>query len=524
VDKAQLERAHEALIALQRYENTVKSQKITMYKPLPKGQQGAFFENQTDRFRLVLGGNRSGKTTLGYMEANAHSLGYRPWLPSGHPLRVVRLTNGQPIPVPNIGRILAQNYEQAIQQTIIKKFDEWAPKRLVKKIRYNSRQIPTAIEWTNGSIMYLLSNDQDDMAFEGPSGHWFWFDEPCDYRKYTGLSRGLVDYAGHAWGTMTPLSQPWINEILASRAGDPGSGISLYKLSIWDNCDECGGYLTRTAIEAFLSDLREDELEARLHGNFLHLAGLVYKEWEPRPPFWVQPREIPDSWPRVCVVDPHTRKPLAMLWAACSPSDTWYIYRTIEDPSIKIIKDAAERIMYVEGWESHDQPGPEAEPVVLRIIDWSSQEVDRTSGDSIRDRFTQINRNLVHVLAKKHDAQFGYDAIHEALQMKREWDQPGLIVFNGCTGLKDNFMNFCFDEWGTNRQRDKMGEKQTYRKYNDDFIDCVRYIFQHKLNYAMLKRMMNAREEKMEYGLDMDMSHNGSIFTRNGTRTGIGGA
>ena len=494
--KQELKQLHELLAELLHYEQVVESQRLVFYNIIPSGDHNAFYEAQCDNVRLVLGSNRSGKTTDGCAEAISHSIGFRPWFPEDHPLRIVRLPGGQPIPVPNIGRIIAQNYEQAIRQTIMAKFDEWAPKSLIKRIEKNTRGIPVAIHWHNGSIIYLMSNDQDDMAFEGPNGHWVWADEPIDYRKYTGLRRGLVDHNGHFWMTMTPLSQPWINEIIVSKANNPDSGVSLFKFSVWDNCDEVGGYLSRAAIESFLSDLREDELEARLHGNFLHLAGLVYKNWEPRHPFWIDPFDIPLTWPRVCVVDPHNRKPIAMLWAALSPDNDWYVYRCVYDRSMKTVVDAADYIKEVEGWQDDRNPGPEAEPVVLRIIDWSAEEASRTDGFSIRGKFTQ--NHLHHVKAKKHDAAFGYDALHEAFKMKNEWDQPKLTVFNTCAPLKQNFMNFCYDEWATGKQRDLKGEKQEYRKTNDDFIDCARYLFQHRLTYYMLTGMMRRQSAERE--------------------------
>lgn len=521
----ELREYQQALLHAKRYQEIIKNQKIVTFKPLPKGDQSRFFASQNDRGRLVLGGNRSGKTTVGFIESVAHSLGYRPWLAKDDPLRQVRITGGRPIPVPNIGRIIAQDFEQAINQTIMnEKFAEWAPKALVAKIGKNTRQIPTSIHWKNGSIIYLLSNDQKDMSFEGSSGDWFWFDEPIDYRKFTALSRGLVDRDGHWWGTMTPLSQEWINDVIVSKVGNEGSLMSLFKFFIWDNCDEFGGHLSRRSIESFLSDLREDEMEARLYGNFLHLAGLVYKEWLPQTPFWVSPREIPESWPRVCVVDPHSRKPMAMMWAALSPSEVWHVYRAIEDRNIITVGDAAARIMQVEGWQNAQNPGPNAEPVVLRIIDWSAEEEERTSGTSIRAKFGQISPFLAHVKAKKHDAQYGYDEIHEALKIRREWDGPSLVVHSNCEPVKENFMNFVFDEWGSNRQRDRMGEKQSYRKSHDDFIDCIRYLFQHRLTYPMLRRMMVQSGNEIDRLQFEDDRGVGTIFSRDGTRTGIGGS
>lgn len=477
------------------------TKKICFYQPI--GQQSEFHAADSAAVRLVLGSNRSGKSVAGVAEAIAHSLGYRPWLPEDHPDRVVRLSNGEPVPVPNVGRVIAQNAQQAIKQVIWPKFEEWAPRGWYS-VKRDNRGIPTELTWKNGSKVYLMSNEQDDMAFEGTNGHWFWADEPIDYRKYTGLRRGLVDFDGHCWMTMTPLTQPWIHDVIVSRVGDPDGAVRMFKFSIWDNCKENGGHLSRVAIEEFLGDLREDELEARLHGNFLHLAGRVYKQWDPEPPYLVQPFDIPTSWPRVCVVDPHPRKPVAVLWAAISPDDQLVVYRDLYDPKLRTIKQVSDRMKELEGWVELDgewRRGDDAEAIAHRIIDNSAQEQERTSGDTVARRFAR--EGLPCELAKKRNAQAGYDAIHDALEMKYDWAEPGLIVFNNCRHVKQNFMNFCWDSWQTDKQRDLKGEKQEVRKNHDDFIDCIRYIYQAQLDYTMLKR--NARR----LAQDRDEEYNG---------------
>lgn len=496
--------SYEEALALLRELETVETiydtSKIVTYRPLRRIDGQDFHADDRYALRLVLGSNRSGKSVAGVNEAIAHSLGYRPWLPKDHPNHIVRLCNGKPIPVPNIGRVIAQDFEQAIRQTIWPKYEEWAPKHLFKNIVRSPRKVPQVLTFTNGSVVYFMSNDQDDMAFEGPNGHWVWADEPIDYKKYIGLKRGLIDFSGHMWMTMTPLSQPWIADVIMSRANEPGSGARTYKFSVWDNCNDNGGYLTRKDIEEFLSDLREDELEARLHGNFLHLAGRIYKTWEPRPPFWVEPFDIPLSWPRVCLIDPHTRKPIAVLWLAISPENQVYAYRSLYDPRLRTVEDVAAKIKELEGWPDRDKPHELSEPIVLRIIDSSANEKERVAGMSIKHSFGR--HGIMCHDAQKRNAQSGYDAIHQALRRgKYEWDEPILVVFNTCRAVKQNFENFCYEEWGSNRQRDLRGEKDAVRKSHDDFIDLIRYYFQSGLNYHMLRRYMrnSSRERSDEH-------------------------
>lgn len=503
----ELQSLWEDLTALEVAQST---QKLAFYEPIGKQAEACHALNDGTSILLVLGSNRSGKSVFGVIEAIAHSLGHRPWLPKDHPDHIVRLANGEPIPVPNVGRIIAQDYEQAIQQTIWPKIQEWAPLGQYKEKKDN-RGIVKKITWTNGSVIWLLSNDQKDMSFEGTDGHWVWADEPIDYSKYIGLKRGLVDHSGHIWMTMTPLTQPWIHDIIVNRANEQSGRVRLFKFSVWDNCIDNGGNLPREEIEEFLSDVREEELEARLHGNFLHLAGRVYKEWEPEAPFWVDKTHIPDTWPRVCVIDPHPRKPVAVMWAALSPDDQIVVYRDLFNRNLRTVKAVADRIKELEGWtyiEREDRwvCGPDAEPVSFRLIDNSAREQERTSGDTIWKRFA--TEGIHCQLAKKRNAQAGYDAIHEALRSRYEWNEPGLVIHNNCTHVKQNFLNFCWDEWTSSKQRDLKGDKQDVRKNHDDFIDCIRYIYQTGLTYQILRR------EAKRLSRDENEDHNGlSMFT-----------
>lgn len=511
-----LRQLQDLLREIEALEAIYETNRIVFFKPLPLGDQRSFFEAQGARVRLVLGSNRSGKTEVGAVEAIAHSLGFRPWLEPDDPLYTVRLADGRPIPVPNIGRVVAQSFEANIKQTIWEKFEKYAPKHLIKRVGRNSRGQPIELEWTNGSIIHFHSDDQDDVVFEGPNHHWVWIDEPCTYRKYTGLKRGLVDHDGCLWLTMTPLGAFWINDQIVERAEIPGSSVRMFKFSIWDNCVENGGYLSRASIEEFLADLREDELEARLHGNFIHLAGRVYKEWEPRSPFWVEPFDLPLSWPRVCVIDPHPRKPIMVAWLAVNPDDQLYVYRELWQPALRTVEDVSREIKRLETTEYG------REPVVLRLIDTSAQEPDRTSGESIRWAFWQ--HGVPCHLAQKRNAQAGYDAIHSALKKgKYEWDEPQLIVFNTCPKFKSDFMNFVYDEWQTSKQRDVMGDKDAYRKTHDDAIACLRYYYQGRLSYRRLKSLQTQIEQK-DHAEERFNLRGHAIIPMPGLRTGYGGA
>lgn len=489
------ERAKAVLLRLRALKSAVEANKIRYYKP--RGRQCDFHAADTAEVRLVFGGNRSGKTTCGAVEAIAHSLGYRPWLKKDDPHYWVRQANGDPIPVPNVGRIICENFETSAKQTINPKLMEWAPKNTISKIVPNPRGIPAEYHFTNGSVIYVLSYDQDDRAFEGPNGHWAWFDEPPPQRKFNGIRRGLVDYDGTCWLTMTPLAEPWINDTLMTKANEVDNRVRLMYYSIWDNCVENGGVLSRRAVESFLEDLPEEERQAREFGIPLHLAGLVFPEWRPEEPFWIPAVRLPEQWPRLCVIDPHPRKPIAVLWAAVSPDNIIYVYRTLFDRKLRTVKDVADRIKELEGWgNSLDFTHEREEHVALRIIDTSANEQERTSGESVSEQFAKYGVYCTDAYKRNKDA--GINAIREALRIRGNWQRPGLVVLNCCPELKQNFQNFVWDRWGTSRQQGLKGEKQEVVKNNDDFIDCVRYIFQMRVTYIMLRGLERRQRDVRE--------------------------
>lgn len=496
------------LLQLREIRREQEQNKLLFYTPV--GKQPLFHkaDGVEVRTRLFYGGNRSGKTTAGTCEALAHVLGYRPWLPKDDPHYVVKMANGQPIPVPNVGWIVAP-YERDIEQTIWPKLTEWAPKDMFSHIKRGQRGVPVRVTAFNGSIINLMYYSQDEKAgerspFEGQNGHWFWGDEPMPRRVYNGLMRAMVDFEGHGWITMTPLNEPWITEHLLTMANDNDSDVRVFFQSIWENCDENGGYLSRAAILGLLDKLSPEERKAREAGEPLHLTGRVFPEWRPEAPFYVEPFELLDNWPRVVVIDPHPRKPIAVLWAAITPDNQWVVYRDMSDPELHTIHEVSNAIKEREGWyetldatvdvgEVGDRTVYEkhagVDPVVLRIIDTSSKESERTSGSTIMERFAV--EGLPCIEANKRNKEAGLDAIRSSLRLRNEWSEPGLIVFNTCHHVKGNFLQYVWPRYDSSRAGEKREGVREPEKRHDDFIDCIRYLFQMRLHHDMLRQPLS---------------------------------
>jgi len=473
---------------LAKAEQYYKQNKIATFKDL--GNQKKFTESKAQT-RLLFGSNRSGKSVRGTVEEISCCLGYRPWLPLDDENRIVRLANGEPMVPPIRGYHLLENLKVAGTQVFIPKMEEWLPKG-VATIKKNNLGHPVSVNFKNGSVIHVLSQEQSVASMEGCSGQFVCSDEPARRDMWIALTRGLIDFSGIAWIQATPIKASFFMAELMQEASLPGSDIDLISISVEDNRKSRGGYLEDAAVDRFIKTLKPHEVAARLHGKPAHLAGAVFDTWKPRPPFFVDPFDIPDDWPRIMVADPAGKKPLAVVWIAISPHNKWYIYRDMYDSSIHTAKAAAERIKTLENWEQDKRgvwrQGPESEPVVLRLIDTSANTKEFTSGQTILSTFA--NHGIMFGPAQKIGYLASIDRIKEMLGDDKEeydWDTgPDLIVFNTCRRVGYELQNFIWQPDSVQTQASGADSIEKPLKTNDDCIDCIRYAVMTRARYHAL--------------------------------------
>jgi hypothetical protein len=478
---------------LDEIEQFYKKNKIVTFEAL--GGQPAFFESSAAT-RLVFGSNRSGKSVLLTVEEIAHALGYRPWLPEDHPNRIVRLANGKPIPVPNVGYHLLENLKISGTQVFLPKMQEWLPD-IGAKIKKNQLGQPVRVEYPNGSVLHVLSQEMSVSAIEGANGHYACSDEPPKKEMWIALTRGLIDFAGNSWIAATPIKSSHYMAELMTRATDPEASVDLFSLSINDNRRSRGGYLDDKAVDNFIKSLPPEEIMARVHGKPSHLAGAVFPMWRPTAPYYVTPEEIPGWWPRVMAIDPAGRKPFAGVWMALSPDDIWYIYREVYDETLDTVRDVSNWIKYHEGWEWSKTLNKyiateESEPIAIRIIDTSANARERTSGNTVTEAF------WMNDLSFENAHKIGYLAsINKIKEMLKYGENdfnltPQIVVHNDCPRVAHEFMNFVWSPETAQSRSSGADAKDKPLKTNDDCIDCIRYIVMMNASFrglvALLRR------------------------------------
>ena len=142
------------------------SEKTTFldYKPHPKQ---LLFHLSPCYIRLFLGGNRSGKSRATITEDFWHLTGeYPDWFPVEN-----RLTP------PVYGRYIGKTYKEGIGEVLQPYIDELLPRSYVRRYQKTQLGVYSKLFFKNGSILDIMTDEQDVAAFEGWKGHFVHCDE-----------------------------------------------------------------------------------------------------------------------------------------------------------------------------------------------------------------------------------------------------------------------------------------------------------------------------------------------------------
>jgi len=272
------------------------------------------FHRDEHRNRWLLGGNRTGKTVGGAVEAV--------WMARGnHPDKnITRATRGWVVSLDyNVQRDVAQ-----------KEVLTWLNPKWIKNIEMRQGRkdnpengiidfIEVESEHGGTSIIAFKSCDQGRAKFQGTSQDWIWFDEEPPKDIYDECKMRVVDTRGYIWGTMTPLQGlTWVYDIIyMNENNDPEV---KYWLMEWaDN-----PWLSPDEIKQLEATMSEDEREARQYGKFVAMSGLVYKEFV-EDIHVIDPFEIPPEWYNNICIDPGLAAPLSCHFYAVDYDGNIYV-------------------------------------------------------------------------------------------------------------------------------------------------------------------------------------------------------
>lgn len=442
----------ELALLLQQQEEAYEEGKLDLYRPHP-GQLA--FHKSDKRIRVVVTGNRWGKTTASVIEATQLCLGIHPY---------------HQLPIPIRGKMYGESFPM-IDETLFKKFEEWVPKKFLKKKKpysFNQRGHLCGVHFTNESEIVINSYDQTEEKAEGSNWHFCAFDEPPPRNLYIANWRGLVDFRGLMWFTATPLSEPWIFDDL----WEPGTlgtkkNVACFGGAIHDNI-----YLTRDAIDDFDSELTEQEREVRIFGKFSKLQGVVLDTYDPRMSD-IDPFPLDHKYTLYEGIDPHSGKPHCALWKAIDKTGHRFVVAEVSCPGG--LKDFAREIH--ETRQRLTRGGAHLE---RSICDTSLNQKDPNFRQNLKDELTNHLRNLGESVfpqnAQKRDwllpGIFKLKDLYRVVQQEIRGlfvRSPMQFVFNTCLLYKKNMTHY---QWP---KVSAQGDPNPIAKFND-YIDCDRYI------------------------------------------------
>lgn len=438
-----------------------KNHPIECYEPIKATRSGGphqlAFHIAPHEGRSAFGANQSGKTACGSTEAAMHFTGVYPlWYP---PER--RMAPG------NVGRIIVKDFSKSVAEVIEPALAKVIPNRYIKERKTNNKGYLIKMVSITGSRFDIVTHEMDTKTLEGWQGHWAWFDEPPPRDKWVATLRGLVRNHGRWWLTCTPLDEPWMYDEIYTNAE-----YFTIHLDMRDN-----PYLSEESIARYESKLTEEEREARIHGRFMHLSGLTYKEFDGAVHIRPAGTSIPADWPRWMVCDPHDRKPFAMAWCAIDPLGRRWWYDEWPGGWFHEMKSSTNSLRdYIHIIREKEM----GQKIWRRVIDGRAGKapllVGTQSGahqDSLIDGFADLGIVFEpsYITLSTGITDPGHLRVKEALRMSLVTGEPGMFILANCKNLIYAYQH---NTWENSRgSTGVVLERQS--QYAKDFLDLVRY-------------------------------------------------
>lgn len=315
-------------------------------------------------------------------------------------------------------------------------------------------------------ILEVMTYEQLPAQHEGANLGCVMFNEPPPQNLWTpNISRlraGGVGIVG-----MTPLTEAgWFFDEVVPRHTD----FVIYA-DVETACKQHGtrGHLEHDQIEAMIAEYSQDEREARIEGKAMYLKGLIYKSFNTQVHVLKETIQAPTNATIYHIVDPHTDKPFACIWAFVDGRGDLYIVD--EWPNVDFYKWHNCQLT-AEDYAKIFRDKERGLNVHKRIIDRHFADVrsainKRTLREQLRD---DVGLDFHASYQCAEEVQTGILKVREYLSYSPDrpidtMNKPRLFINPHCQNTIKSFLR-----WSTDP---KTGDPQDSYK---DFMDCVRYL------------------------------------------------
>lgn len=505
-------------------DDDLKATQLAYYEPVNPAARAVHLSRA--REIAIVGGNRSSKTDTSLAELAIRLTGHVPLsLMDDYPME--RL--GRPIRARVVCNSLTDTLEPVIKPKL--RWDQWngvgdpsegrghwgwIPRHCLVggsweraySEKYRTLSVAYDIAWRGRhgehwdragiSTVQFLSYDQDLTAFSGTSLDYVQHDELPPTDIYRENRMRTLDVKGTIVTAFTPPDEigmaradvSWFYDEVYEK-GRPGLGKDPTIDTVILHTEQ-NRILAPEDVAAMAARMTDEQREVRLHGNFLHLSGVVYSLFTAAGAWWcfrcakrvtpmegrcltctgddletishvVDPHPVPASWPIIFVIDPHPRKKDAMGWFAVTPSDDIVLVAECEaDGTAADVKRAVDRVEDTLGIRP-----------VRRLMDpnIATETNDKLGRDwTIRTAYDTVGLRCDLAI---DDVNVGIQNVNELLKPDPRTRRPRFRAFRSCERFIFGMSHWAWDDW--NRQGDKE-PKEKVRDRHKDFPDLLRYL------------------------------------------------
>jgi len=445
------------------------------------------FHRCQKRNRWVFGGNRSGKTECGAVEAV--------WRVRGiHPYR----ENKDGV----FGWVVSPSFQVSRDVAQSKVLHYLNPDWIEDIVMHEGKSSNPG----GGIIDYILvknvfggvsklgfkSCDQGRIKFQGASLDFVWFDEEPLEDIYDECRMRVMDKKGDIFATMTPLLGLTFsyNKIFLNDGGDD---------EIWHIFMEWADnpYLDEDEIKALTGSMSEESLESRRYGRFINNRGLVYSEFD-ESVHVIEPFNVPKEWYDNLSIDPGLNNPLSCHWYAVDGDGNVYVIaehyergQTV-DYHAGVIKGVSEGLSWHR--DSFGRIGA--------LIDSSASQRTLAAEKSVVELFLdegiqvnpKVDKNLFSGISRVKKYLKG--------SLDKGAGHGGLYIFKNCINLIRELKGYWW------------GEGDVPKKKDDHALDELRYyIMSRPESFKAVTKLSMIEKDKKRLGRElMRKRKNGGSF------------
>lgn len=375
------------------------------------------------------------------------------------------------------GRIISDH--TTVSSTMIPELKKWLPEGKYRTSK-ESRNYEYKWETTTGFEFDVMTYDQNVKEFESANLGWAWFDEPPPEAIFK-ATVARMRRGGIIFITATPLTgSAWMYDQIMTNVKEGQRAV--VEADVWSNSIERGvrGILAERDINRMIEEYSEEDKQARIHGKFQHLVGLVFKTFS-RKIHVIKPFNInKEDYVVYERLDPHPRHPDAVLWVAVDKQGTKFVV-----DELMVSGTTGELATRIKQKSSQYRIGD-------RRIDPSAFIQDQHTNKALAVDLRTLGLDYLPATKRRSEA---ITSIKDALDYRSSGESitrpPELYIFDTCQRLIWEMEHWQYHEY-TSKTEEVRGKSEKPVDKDDHMIE--------NLGRALLENRGFYEMEKPDYG------------------------